>query len=218
MARKVFQPRAQQRGTTKDLDDESKLHAKAAKLAYNDLPADKMPAGFTHERINPEISVLKNPTTKRAVIGIRGTANIGDALTDIAVGGGDIKNTERYKRTREQIQKIKNDLGSDYNISLAGHSLGGALAHHAADEFGMSGHVFNPASSLGDVPKTDKITAHVTEDDPVSMLYRHKGKTNIYKNPDKGVLAAHTIDAYAYGRRYGMLNSYSGGSRPGVPF
>lgn len=217
MARKVFQPKAERRNSPKELDDESKLHAKAAKLAYEDLPADKMPAGYIHERINPEISVLKNPETKRAVIGIRGTANVGDAITDLWTGLGDIKSTDRYKRTIDQIQKITDELGNEYTISLAGHSLGGALAHQAADELGLSGHIFNPAASLGDMPQTDKITAHMTEDDPVSLFFRHKGNTNIYQNPEQGVRAVHTIDQYVYGRRHGMF-AYAGGASPGRPF
>lgn len=218
LARRVFQPKTKQRGTTKDLDAEAKLHARAAKAAYDDLPSDKLPSGYQHERISPEMAVLKNPESKKAVIGIRGTKNIGDALTDVAVGLGDIRTTERYKRTRAEVERVKKELGPEYEVSLAGHSLGGALAHHIADEFGMKGHVFNPASSLGNVPQTEKVTAHMTVDDPVSMFYRTKGATNTYTNPDKGVLAAHTIDAYAYGRRYGMMAAFAGGSSPGVPF
>jgi len=217
LARKVFQPKAKERGTVKDLDSEAKLHAKAAKLAYSDLPSGGMPEGYEHERINDELSILKNPTTKKAIIGIRGTATVGDAFTDLA-HLNDIRDSERYKRTKSQVKEAKDKL-SGYNVSLAGHSLGGSLAHHVADEFDLPAHVFNPGSSIGEVPKTTKVTAHLTVDDPVSMFYRNKGQTNTYTNPDKGVLAAHTIDAYAYGRRHGLFNPLNDtiGSR-GLPF
>jgi hypothetical protein len=217
LARKVFQPKHKERGTVKDLDSEAKLHAKAAKLAYSDLPSGSMPEGYEHERINDELSVLRNPTTKKAVIGIRGTQTIGDALTDIA-HLTNIRDTDRYKRTKSQVKDLQDSLAG-YDISLAGHSLGGTLAHHVADEFDMPAHIFNPGSTTGDVPKTTKVTAHMTVDDPVSMFHRNKGQTNTYTNPDKGVLAAHTIDAYAYGRRHGLFNplQHSIGSRS-LPF
>lgn len=198
--RKFRQPQAQERGTTRDIDPESRLHAKAASLVY-DTEGKPIPEGYDFDRVSAETGILRDSKNKRAIVGVRGTDNFDDALTDMDVMIGNIRNTDRYKRSKQEVSETVQRLRDDgYDVSLSGHSLGGALAHHLSDELGLQAHIFNPLFQSENTPMNSNVVAHMTVDDPASLLYQTQGQVNLYQNPEPGVLNTHTINAF-YGKR-----------------
>ena len=81
-----------------------------------------------HELSNIQTKVFYNPEADNPLlITYRGTKNfLNDIPTDIAIGFGQLKHTDRYKDSKHIYQKAKEKYNS--NALLMGFSLGGSLA------------------------------------------------------------------------------------------
>ena len=81
-----------------------------------------------HELSNVQTKVFYNPESDNPLlITYRGTKNfLNDIPTDIAIGFGQLKHTDRYKDSKYIYQKAKEKYNS--NALLMGFSLGGSLA------------------------------------------------------------------------------------------
>ena len=81
-----------------------------------------------HELSNIQTKVFYNPEADNPLlITYRGTKNfLNDIPTDIAIGFGQLKHTDRYKDSKYIYQKAKEKYNS--NALLMGFSLGGSLA------------------------------------------------------------------------------------------
>jgi hypothetical protein len=85
-----------------------------------------------------ETTVFYNPTSKKVIVGYRGTA-LGDFKTvgkdlrsDISIFLGKTRNDERFREATQKYDTIRSKYDG-YKIDLTGHSLGGALAKHVND-------------------------------------------------------------------------------------
>lgn len=82
---------------------------------------------------NRESKAYFNPEENKLLITYRGTSNLKDVGTDLALLTGNIKNTQRYKESK----KFSNIAKTKYNVNDAtfiGHSLGGSLSSSVADK------------------------------------------------------------------------------------
>lgn len=147
--------------------------------------------------IDPELSdasavVLTRPNGE-AVVSYRGTDHVTDLVPDLQIAMGyhsspiyhtvgeaaAILMKDRFADARDRYEKAKHKYGA---VSVTGHSLGGALALHAARAHGgAKAVVFNPGSSpLGEpfhaaycatvgCDYTEKARIYTTGRDPISI-------------------------------------------------
>lgn len=158
--------------------------------------------GFQNYRVDPLLSdshsVVIDRPGQSAVVSMRGTATFADLIPDarIALGahvlpGGD----DRFDEARGKLSAAIAKYGDAIPV---GHSLGGALALHAARSAGKRAIAFNPGSSpLGEIPRAVVCSAlgncgpssdvYTTGTDPISYSsYLADGATdNVIKVPSK---------------------------------
>jgi len=148
---------------------------------------------------DPETKVYYQPKTKDLLVSFRGTKNLlNDIPTDAALAFGQIRNTDRFKRSNDTYKKAK-DYYDESTTHLIGHSLGGGLASSIGRPEDKiitynKGHgLFDPATKN----KTNE-THYRTPTDLVSFLSVFDNENNKYigfLNPMNylGVLPAHNL-------------------------
>lgn len=154
-----------------------------------------------HELLNKnEYNVAyRNKDTGDIDVGVRGTASGGDVLTDIKkLVGDDVKKTDRYKSTKDFVEKLKKE-NPNSKINLYGHSLGGLITNELAKEkpdLISSGEAYNPyALSSSDV--SDKIKNYRLPTDVVSVLGGNKIKTvGSASDYTRDILDAHSLERF----------------------
>ena len=75
--------------------------------------------------------VYYNPEHKKLVVSVAGTHNLRDWGTDIYLGLGKLKDTNRYKEAKSVYDKAKNKYNPMQSTAV-GHSLGGTIANYIA--------------------------------------------------------------------------------------
>jgi hypothetical protein len=127
-------------------------------------------------------------------IGIRGTSNLDDLKTDVNIlGGKQIQDTDRYKKSEEFINRIKEKY-KPTDISLSGHSLSGGIVNALSKKYGYTGEAINPFV-LKKEDISDKIKNVRSAFDPVSALVA-KDITTDYSKFDFNPLKAHSISQF----------------------
>ena len=151
--------------------DQQQFYAKMASLAYGGTPEGRSAKmndfGFTQDWVldtelsNPDVAVMVNPTTKEVVSSVTGSRfsdpvnKFRDISTDIGIALGVDKFGKRTSEVQGVVQQAR-DKYKDYDMTLAGHSLGGKVATNISHNLNIPAVVFNRGSSpLGFV--TDKI-------------------------------------------------------------
>lgn len=107
-----------------------------------------------HDLSDRETSVFYNPTSKKVIVGYRGTA-IDDSKTrwkdlksDFNILIGKTRNDQRFREANDKFKSVKDKYGDEYSYDVTGHSLGGALAKHVNDRNGIDQSVtFSRGSS-----------------------------------------------------------------------
>lgn len=90
-------------------------------------------------------SVYLDPKTRTMHLSIRGTdpTHIPDLIADRAIMEGTEMDNVRFKESLQKFRDLK-EIYSDYNHSVSGHSLAGAIVTEIVGEHGVEGHAFNP--------------------------------------------------------------------------
>lgn len=101
-----------------------------------------------------------NADTGQVIISHRGTNNLNDVGTDLALAAGSLQTTDRYQRAFDFTRRVSQAY-SGWDIHHTGHSLGGTLGDDLARRFNHSSTVFNRGSSPFEQTK------------PVSEQHRH---------------------------------------------
>lgn len=177
--------------------DDDRVYAHAARDVYA-APEARSGRGYRRDLSTAETAVYERAGA-RPLVAFRGSANLDDAKTDAALALGQLKSTARWKRSREELARVRAALGDDFEA--VGHSLGGTLAAAHADEHNMHATVFNPgATAFGTVHGAKSARVYRTEQDVVSAL---SGLTHddVRVVPTKntsavGELAAHGVDNF----------------------
>ena len=165
---------------------------KFASIAYDKIRPDEV-NGF--KKIDEdEDNVAYKDDLGNIKVGIRGTSNLDDLKTDANIlGGKNIEDTDRYKKSENFINRIKEKYNPS-NISLSGHSLGGGIVNKLSQKFGYTGKAYNPF--LTDKSQiSDKIVNVRSAFDPVSALVSKDIKTD-YSKIDFNPLKAHSISQF----------------------
>ena len=152
----------------------------------------------------------RNKKTGDIDVGVRGTASVGDALTDLKhLVGGDIRTTERYQDTKRFIQGLK-ERNKDAKINVYSHSLGGLITNKLAQESPdliSGGETYNTyALSKNDL--SNKLRNVRTKNDLVSHLGRDGVETLSKDLNDltQGNLEAHSLTNFL--KMGGSVNQY----------
>lgn len=152
----------------------------------------------------------RNKKTGDIDVGVRGTASVADAFTDIKhLVGGDIRTTERYKDTKRFIEGLK-ERNRNAKINVYSHSLGGLITNKLAQEnpdLISGGETYNTyALSKNDL--SSKLRNVRTKNDLVSHLGRDGVQTLSKDLSDltQGNLEAHSLSNFLKrgGSIYGM--------------
>ena len=143
---------------------------------------------FDKDLSNIHSRVYYHPNEKNLLISYRGTKNLlNDLPTDLAILTGNLNNTDRYKHSKDVLDKAKHKYNT--SATIIGHSLGGSLASSLGDDRDKI-ITFNKGAGLLTKPHEAKHneTAYRVNGDIVSSLssYDHNQKTlknNTLHNP-----------------------------------
>ena len=101
-----------------------------ANQAYSQTDARVSDVGNFSYR--PEVSdnyhaVYHDPRSSQTIMGIRGTADLGDLGSDLAIATGTEDLDPGFQRSAAKLEHVVSTLGGgDYrNVKISGHSLGG---------------------------------------------------------------------------------------------
>ncbi len=106
---------------------------------------------YLDDLLPPHMEIWKRSKDKVIIISFRGTQNRADLVTDAAIPFQLLKTTDRWKLTKIVLELLHQAF-PDWSYYVTGHSLGGALATLAVDEFPWIIHAreYNPAFSPQD--------------------------------------------------------------------
>jgi hypothetical protein len=110
---------------------------------------------------NDNQQIYYHPQSKSLLVNVTGTHNLSDIGTDLALAGGKLQNTQRFKEAKAAINQAKQTY-KPLNTTLTGHSLGGGIISQGASK-GDKVIALDPALTLG-----QKIN-------PAHTLYRSSG-------------------------------------------
>jgi hypothetical protein len=158
---------------------------------------------------NHETAVFVNKEKNQVVTAFRGTKDVVDLHTDLAIVVGHEKMTKRFRKADKEYGQILNKY-QGFNHSLSGHSMGGSINMYLAeryDGFIDEVHNFNPGSSVSSVrgklkgvfDKRDRshINDYFIHGDALSTMGRgDPGHTQHVLAPLKGSTNFHSIDQF----------------------
>jgi len=162
-----------------------------------------------------ETSVYVDPRTATAVVTLRGSNKIGDVVTDVALAGGKLSNTPRYKRTVKEVERAHAAL-KGYKISVTGHSLGGSLANEITSRNPhVRGVGFNSGYALPGVSQTRgsagrDYAEYLNSNDIISSgsFFRKQQKTMRRYRNDRYLFGAHKARPTATSWRTPTYSNY----------
>lgn len=143
-----------------------------------------------------------NPTEKKLLLSVAGTHNLSDWGTDAYLAMGKLKDTNRYKEADETLKKAKLKYAPT-STTVAGHSLGGAIASNIASKAGGDKAVTLDAGYTIGQKTRSNTSAFRTSGDAVSALGANAKRMTTINRP---IADAHKY-AIAGGSRFGLLGA-----------
>ena len=144
-----------------------------------------------------QAALYRNRLTNEMVIAYRGTDQTEDLLVDLQIALGNI--------SQEQLLDAENFYNAvitqygDSNITITGHSLGGALAQLVGAETGVETVTFNAPGMKNQISggSYNNITNYVNLNDWIGCYGQHAGTTCFYL-PLKLSVKYQTVVKYRY--------------------
>lgn len=165
--------------------------------------------GFTYLAVlsSDELAVYWNNEIQHLITGIRGTATLGDVVTDIRLIAQRAQTSPRFTRNAEEFQQILQRLQPN-TVTLASHSLGSAVAIFLFNRFPNApidrNFMFNPAIVFDELEiqqanqeLVQNSVVFRTQQDLVSLgsaLSNFKTKTMPLKN--KNFVSGHKLNIF----------------------
>lgn len=147
--------------------------AKVIKVGYKSKEKQSKVMNRYGYKIDKDLSndnqqVYYNPNEKKLLYNVAGTHNVSDVGTDIYLGLGKLKDTNRYKTADETLKKAKSKYGVT-NATITGHSLGGGIAQGIAKPEDKE-YSLNAGYTIGQKTKGGNQHNYRTQGDVVSLL------------------------------------------------
>ena len=117
---------------------------------------------------NDNQQVYYNPNEKKLLYNVTGTHNLSDVGTDIYLGLGKLKDTNRYKQADETLKKAKSKYSVN-SATITSHSLGGTIAQGIAKPEDQE-YSLNAGYTIGQKTKGGNQHNYRTQGDVVSLL------------------------------------------------
>jgi hypothetical protein len=141
------------------------------KSTYGDKKAlDKVKqAGYNYDSMlsNSNVKVFHRPSDNKLLVGVAGTHNFSDVLTDINLAFGNLKGTSRYKEAKDILKQAKTKYNPSETI-VGGHSLGGSISQYIASKRDKA-VTLDKGATIGQKTRSNE-RAYRTEGDAVSLL------------------------------------------------
>ena len=140
---------------------------------------------------NDNQQVYYRSTDKKLLINITGTHNLSDVGTDVYLGLGKLKDTNRFKEAGSINERAKKKYGVNSNIT--GHSLGGSIAQYIA---GKDDQVYSldKGATFGTTTRSNE-KSYRTSGDLVSGLASGNTRVKTLSNPNNQT-GIRPLDAY----------------------
>jgi hypothetical protein len=110
---------------------------------------------YDNELSNDESMVYHNPNENKLLIGFRGTNNLDDLQTDALLAVGQLRSTDRYKRSNNTYREAKNKYKGS-KTTLIGHSMGSSLSSAIGDDDDLIISLNKGTTIFGNSTKTKK--------------------------------------------------------------
>lgn len=147
---------------------------------------------------NHNQQIYYNPKDRKLINSIAGTHNLSDWGTDVYLGAGHLKDTDRYKQADRALKEAKRKYNIDSAV-VVGHSLGGAIAGYIA---GANDKIvtYNKGATVGQKVRKNEVALR-TDGDIVSILDENSKHMTTIHNDNKATgflpldtLKAHNVD------------------------
>jgi len=137
---------------------------------------------FDSDLSNGNNSIYYNPKNKKILMSVKGTNpfSLQDLGTDAYLAFGHLKDTNRYKESKNILEKAKKRYNAD--ATIAGHSLGGSISQYIA---GKNDKVYtlDKGATIG-TPTRGNENSFRTSGDLVSLLSSGNTRMKTLKNPN----------------------------------
>ena len=152
---------------------------------------------------NHNQQVYYNPNDKKLLYSVTGThrtnwLDFHDIGTDIALGAGHLKDTARYKEADRTLKLAKQKYGVN-KASIAGHSLGGAIAGYIGNPDVDSIYTLDKGATVGQSIRKNE-NAYRTKGDAISFINANDPNMKNLINPNqqtghsiKDAIKAHNV-------------------------
>jgi hypothetical protein len=179
------------------------------KVGYGDKKTQKKAlkqSGYYRDKqlSNDNQQVYYNPEKKKLLVNVAGTHNLSDVGTDVYLGLGKLKDTNRYKEADNTIKSAKKKYGVD-GATLTGHSLGAGIISLAGSKNDQV-YSLDKGTTLFQPTRSNE-TSYRTSGDLVSVANIGSTRTKTLSNPNpitntgivgldlvRNVLNSHNVD------------------------
>ena len=152
---------------------------------------------------NHNQQVYYNPNNKKLLYSVAGTHNWDDVGTDIYLGAGHLKDTNRYKEADRTLKQAKQKYGVN-KAMIAGHSLGGSIAGYVGNPDVDSIYTLDKGATVGQAVRRGE-KAYRTSGDAISFINANDSNMKTLINPTqqtghfiKDALKAHNVGNVKY--------------------
>lgn len=139
--------------------------------------------GYNYDSMlsNGNNSTYYNPETKKLLFAVKGTnpKSVNDVFTDVALLAGFLKNTNRYKDSKNLLKEAKQKYNED-KTTIIGYSLGGAIASGIKSK-GDEVYTYNKGVTIGQKLDPNE-HAFRSKNDLVSMFNSNNKHMNTLDN------------------------------------
>ena len=187
------------------------FYSNLASKAYDGADDVKLPEGVEpvpYENFDDMAKVFKKGD--RVFISYKGTDNWSDVRADGSIFAGTHRADPKFKRALNLFDDVRKDFPTE-QITVTGHSLGGALGQHVAGNRITHAYTFNAGAGPLQIGGTPLATNFITGTDSISKMvqYQKRGKSITHNPRDTGVVPfANLVERH---RMKNFLPASSGG-------
>lgn len=146
------------------------LYATITEQSYSSKP---LPVVQGYRLVKKEKECIIYSKGRNFIVGFRGTAASRDLLSDGLLASGMEGASFRFRRSYKIVKRL---LKKRANVSICGHSLGGAIVLYICSILSqVQGYAFNPGAGLNIrrcIKKCANLTIYTTNSDFISKLDR----------------------------------------------